>query len=68
VQVLFIDDERDLIIALLAGMNGASAQHVGCNFRPLRVILGLRWVLSDRMFDWIWGKVMGIPATVGTRP
>lgn len=33
-----------------------------------RVILGLRWALSDRLFDRVWGKVMGIPATVGARP
>jgi len=31
------------------------------------VILGLRWALSDRLFDWVWGRVMGIPATVGSR-
>ena len=28
------------------------------------VILGLRWALSDRLFDWVWGRVMGIPTTV----
>src|SRR5437660_1662998 len=31
------------------------------------VILGLHWALSDRLFDWVWGRVMGIPATVGSR-
>src|SRR6266699_3425528 len=31
------------------------------------VILGLRWALSDRLFDWVWGRVIGIPATVGSR-
>jgi hypothetical protein len=31
-----------------------------------KVILGLRWVLSDRLFDRVWGRVMGIPATVGS--
>jgi hypothetical protein len=31
------------------------------------VILGLRWALSDRLFDWVWGRVMGIAATVGSR-
>ena len=49
----------------------ASTRHPKARYAaPLaaRVILGLRWVLSDRMFDRIWGRVMGIPATVGTRP
>lgn len=32
-----------------------------------RVILGLRWALSDRLFDRLWGRVMGIPATIGPR-
>ena len=32
-----------------------------------RVILGLRWVLSDRLFDRVWGKVIGIPAIIGPR-
>src|SRR5260370_25282391 len=31
------------------------------------VILGLRWALGDRLFDRVWGRVMGIPATVGSR-
>ncbi|HKF39194.1 MAG TPA: oxidoreductase [Ktedonobacteraceae bacterium] len=28
-----------------------------------RVILGLRRALSDRLFDRVWGRVMGVPAT-----
>ncbi len=31
------------------------------------VIIGLRWALSDRLFDRVWGRVIGIPATVGSR-
>ena len=30
-------------------------------------IIGLRWLLSDSLFDRLWGRVMGIPATVGSR-
>lgn len=33
-----------------------------------RIVLGLRWALSDRLFDRVWGRVMGIPASAGARP
>lgn len=29
-----------------------------------RVILWLRWALSDRAFDWVWGRVFRIPSTI----
>ena len=31
-----------------------------------KVILGLRRIMSDRLFDRLWGRVIGIPATVGS--
>ena len=32
-----------------------------------KVILGLRWALSDRLFDRVWGRVMRVPAIGGSR-
>ncbi len=48
----------------------ASARHPKARYAApfsAKVILGLRWALSDRLFDRVWGRVMGIPATVGSR-
>ena len=32
-----------------------------------KVSLGLRWALSDRLFDRVWGRVMRVPAIGGSR-
>ena len=33
----------------------------------INVILGLRWALSDRLFDIVWGRIIGVPKTVSSR-
>lgn len=30
-----------------------------------RLFLFFRWLLSDSAFDWLWGKVFRLPATIG---
>lgn len=49
--------------------HAASTRHPKARYAAsfsARVILGLRWALSDRLFDRVWGRIMGIPATVGS--
>ncbi len=33
----------------------------------INIILGLRRALSDRLFDIVWGRIIGVPATLGSR-
>lgn len=50
--------------------HAASTRHPKARYATpfaARIILGLRWALSDRLFDRIWGRVMGVPATIGSR-
>ncbi len=50
--------------------HAASTRHPKARYAapfPAKVILGLRRILSDRLFDRLWGRIMGIPATLGSR-
>ncbi len=50
--------------------HAASTRHPKARYAapfPAKVILGLRRILNDRLFDRLLGRVMGIPATVGSR-
>jgi len=54
--------QRELLVRESAH-DSRRASRVGHSFRSPG-----RTLLSDRLFDRVWGRAMGIPATIGARP
>ncbi len=50
--------------------HAASTRHPKARYAApfsANIIIRLRWLLSDHLFDWVWGKALGIPVTVSSR-